>query len=592
MTIEQRSAWLVRSLGLLLASCWLLYIGVTNEIPADPGDGVMHFFFSQASWQDPNLFLHHWGKPFFILLSSGFAQFGFTGMIVFNVLVFMGTVWLGYKVLDHFGCHRWIQGLLPGILVLANDYTTTIVGGLTEPLFNFSLVLALFLFIREKYLWFALLVSFMPFMRSEGQLPVLIAITLLTMKKSYKSIPLLATGFLVYAIAGVCASRNFWWFFTESPYQMGNDIYGKGNWDHYLTSYKFYLGNPGLYAVILGTISCVILIFKKQWSTIKPLEVMLAYGVFFGVLVAHSYFWATGQNGSLGLTRIATQGMPVFVIFQLYYVDRLAGLKNSFKKFFALGTIALFISMFTSKHFPIKAGNMEREVLQAATFLKEKTPAKYKVHYHNPLLVFAYGENPFIKGNRLIHSYFHNLSQRIDSEILPGEFVVWDSHFCPREAGLPLDTLKKYDEFVKIKEFISTESNGNPEGIILYQYIPFSKHQDSKSQTIELEPRILSLKDRAEFKPILEHTPPQGRTFDVSVQLTADTPDLMLVYDYDNSAIYQANELKKGESQEFNVHWPAFGATHLYIWNPKRKKAVVRIEKVKMEEQVFHPVMQ
>jgi hypothetical protein len=591
MISEQKSARLVRSLGLLLAACWLIFVGVKNEIPADPGDGVMHFFYAQASWQDPSLFLHHWGKPFFILLSSGFAQFGFTGIIVFNVLAFIGTVWFGYKILDHFGCNKWLQGILPGMLVLANDYTTTIVGGLTEPLFNLALVLATYLFIKEKYVWFAILISFMPFMRSEGQLPVLIAVLLLTWKRSYKSMPFLVTGFLLYAIAGVCASRSFWWFFTESPYQMANDIYGKGTWDHYLTSYKFYLGNPGLYAFMLGTISGLILIFKKQWQVLKPLEAFLGYGVFFGVIAAHSYFWATGQNGSLGLTRIATQGMPLFVIFQLYYVDQLPRLKPRFKKVFALGTVALLLSMFTSKHFPIKAGNMEREVMQAATFLKEKTPAKYKVHYHYPLLVYAYGENPFKKGNRLAHSYFHNLGDRIDREILPGEFIVWDSHFGPREAGLPLDTLKNYEEFVKVKEFVFIETNGSPEGVIIYQYIPFSKHQDPKSKAIELEPRTLSLSDRAEFKPIIERKMPAGKSFDIQLKLHTDTPDLLLVYDYDKSTIYQANELKKGVSQEFNFRWPAEGETNLYIWNPKKKGGSVQIEKITIREQMFHPVM-
>jgi hypothetical protein len=591
MTLEQRSAWLVRSLGLLLAACWLLYVGSNNEIPADPGDGVMHFFFAQASWHDPSLFLHHWGKPFFILLSSGFVQAGFTGMIVFNVLVFIGTVWIGYKLLDHYGCNRWIQGLLPGLLPLANDYTTTIVGGLTEPLFNFSLVLALYLFAREKYIWFALLVSFMPFMRSEGQLPVLLAIGLLSWKRSFKVIPLLATGFVVYSLAGVCASRSFWWFFTESPYQMGNDIYGKGTWDHYLLSYKSYLGNPGLYAFILGIVSCVILVIKKSWQSFKPSEMMFGYGVFFGVITAHSYFWATGQNGSLGLTRIATQGMPAFIILQLYYVDRLPGLKESFKKFFVIGTLALLFSMLNSKHFPVKAGNMERQVLEAAAFLKKDTPAKYKVHYHHPLLVFAYGENPSISGNRLVTSYFHNFNKRIDTEILPGEFLVWDSHFGPQEAGLPLDTLEKYKEFVKVTEFVYNESNGIPEGVLIYQYVPFSQQQYPKTKTLKLGQRFVSLKDQEEFKPILERNLSKGTSYILKVKLKSDTPDLMVVFDHDNSKVYQANQLRKGQSQEFTFHWPAEGMNNLYIWNPKKKKAGVQIELLNIEEQKFHPVM-
>ena len=86
------------SFSLGISIFWLILTHFQNEIPPDTGDGIMHFFMSQASWENPTLFLEHWGKPFFILLSSPFAQFGFTGLIVFQVLVHFFICIFGYKI--------------------------------------------------------------------------------------------------------------------------------------------------------------------------------------------------------------------------------------------------------------------------------------------------------------------------------------------------------------------------------------------------------------------------------------------------------------------------------------------------------------
>jgi hypothetical protein len=591
MTIHQGAAGFLRSTGLLITSCWLLWIGIRNEIPADSGDGLMHFFYAQASWQNPYFFLHHWGKPLFILLSSGFAQFGFTGIIVFNTAIHVGTVWMGYKILNHFECNPWIQGLLPGILLLSNDYVTTIVGGLTEPLFNLALVSAFYLFIKEKYVWFAIMVSFMPFMRSEGQLPVILSFVLLYRKQSFKSLPFLTTGFLIYAVAGVLASKSFWWFFTESPYSMDNSIYGKGTWWHYLLSYKSYLGNPGLFAFILGTISGLTLIRKKDYRTLMLDELLLAYGVFFGVIFAHSYFWATGQNGSLGLTRIATQGMPLFLILQLYLVNSMPWLKEPKKVYFGFGTVVLLLSSITSPHFPVKAGPMEQQLIKAARFMKRETPHHYKVHYHYPLFIFGYGENPFLKDNRVVFSYFSDFYKRIDSEILPGEFVVWDSHFGPQEAGLSLDTLTKYKQFVKVNEYLYTQSDGRQGGVLIYQYVPLSKQTKFPMKGTEIKLLSLSINPTSEFIPVLKRISPSGKSVTVQIDMTSAFEGLYLVYDHNKGEQYSALKLTPGAQQSYCFEWPREGDTDIYLWNPDGKQGKVRFDKVILKEHLYHPVM-
>ena len=145
----------VRILTWLFASGWLLFFGFSNEVPADTGDGLAHFFISQISWQDPSYFFDHWGKPVFILLSSPFAQFGFSGMIIFNVLVFSASMLIGYKLLDKLKVSAWLQSLLPLFLLTAKDYCLTVMGGLTEPLFNLALIVAALLLLQKQKRCFA-----------------------------------------------------------------------------------------------------------------------------------------------------------------------------------------------------------------------------------------------------------------------------------------------------------------------------------------------------------------------------------------------------------------------------------------------------
>lgn len=587
-----RFDWGLKGLFLIFASGWLIFVGFRNEIPADVGDGLMHFFYSQASWETPDYFLHHWGKPFFILLSSPFAQFGFNGMIVFNVLVFMGSVLMGYRIMSHFKVNVWIQCLFPLVLLTANELTATLVSGLTEPLFNLAVIVSAWMLINKKFMWFALIVSLMPFMRSEGQLPLLLALILLVWNRSFSSIPWLFFGFIIYGIAGIFVYGDFWWYFTLNPYSMANDIYGSGSWDHYLISYRGYLGNPGLYVMIVGFLATCFLLLKKRWQELQLEWSFYTHGIFLGVVVAHSYFWATGTNGSMGLTRIATQGMPLFVLLYLYYVSRIPWFTNKVSILFGIGSVAMCVSLFNSKHFPVKARLMEKEIIAAADFLEKNSSPSQKIYYHYPLLVYELGENPFKKGNRMVFTYFHHLEDDLGKVIKPGSFIVWDSHFGPVEAGLPLEKMETFSELVKVEEFIFAEKEGKPEGVIIYQFIP-EKYQvkNLSKETVKIDIKKIDIPAEKEFIDILPMLPAFNKTTKISLDLIPETEGLILVFDRNGGAQYVPNDLKKGVVNSFSFNVPGVGEKALYIWNKEFRKSGIKVEKIEMTEQGFHPVM-
>ncbi len=428
---------------MLFSLAWLFYNYISLLSPVDPGDGLVHYFYSAASWQQPIYFLDLWSKPLFTLLTSPFAQFGFGGMVFFNGLVFFLTTVFAWKILIHFQVNRYFLLSFPLLLLLTQDYTNTLLGGHTEPLFSLLLVIAIWLWIKEKHSFFAFIIGLLLFSRSEGQLPFLLGFLLLTYIRQWKSLVFLFLPFLIYAIIGFFAFEDFLWYFNRSPYNMNNDIYGVGTYDHYILSYKNYLGNHGLFLFILAIPATFLHFVKKEFSLQTCGMTFLAYGTFIGIIVAHSYFWGTGQNGSMGLTRIATQGLPAFLICQFYFLQKTPWKWQKLNTSMSLvlaGILALYL-VFTP--YLIKETKpLELLTKQIAENHRCEIKGK-KILSSHPYFCFLLGENYLEKNSRVtLLNYGH--MKPFPSQF---DFLFWDSHFGPQESSVPLGTLREGNGF-------------------------------------------------------------------------------------------------------------------------------------------------
>lgn len=98
----------------------------------DSGDSIAHFLHAKYALKHPHLFFSHWGKSIFTLLSFPFAQFGFAGMKVFNLLVSLATMALTYQTARHL---KYPNYALIGLLWLFAPLVFVLTfSGLTEPL--------------------------------------------------------------------------------------------------------------------------------------------------------------------------------------------------------------------------------------------------------------------------------------------------------------------------------------------------------------------------------------------------------------------------------------------------------------------------
>ena len=559
--------------SLLFCSVWLIFMMLKSEVPNDGGDGIMHYFISNASWENPELFLHHWGKPLFILFSSSFAQFGFYGMVIFNIIVFCLTVMIGAKMLRKNKVPIYFQILLPLVLLKAHDIANTILGGLTEPLFNLSLIAALFFLSEKKYFWFTLIVSTMPFLRSEGQLPLILALCILLFAKQLKYIPLLTSSFIIYGIAGLFVYNDFLWYFNQSPYEMSNNIYGVGTWNHYLLSYKNYLGNPGLYLFLLAIPSFFYMLRKKlkiDWNLW-----VFSYGVFLGVLFAHSYFWATGQNGSLGLTRIATQGVPVFLVMNILAIHHHPWSKHQIAKWtayiFALGIIYALI---TTKYYPKKMDPLDAEIIKTAAYLKNQNLGSRKIYYHSPLLSYEYGDNPLKQNKKLIYYTFADLENDLKTTLKPGDLIVRDSHFGPVEMLLPLEKIRNHPELNIVKHFLSKKQLDDVfderEGVMILEYHPKFENAYQGGDT------AIPINKNQEFIGLNNLIKKSNK--DLTINISANTKNSGFAIVYDDGSSYIMKDLKANENFEEKYVIHASVNTKVYIWNPRKLNGTITLK--------------
>ncbi|MEZ4999795.1 MAG: hypothetical protein R2727_03700, partial [Bacteroidales bacterium] len=65
-------------------------------------DNISHFKIARYAFRYPSLFIDQWGKPVFTILASPFAQFGFNGIRIFNVLMSALTCWFGFLTIRKF----------------------------------------------------------------------------------------------------------------------------------------------------------------------------------------------------------------------------------------------------------------------------------------------------------------------------------------------------------------------------------------------------------------------------------------------------------------------------------------------------------
>ena len=449
----------VVALLLLAVTLFFALLAAVSEEVFDGSDNYIHYLISHYAFKHPYLLIDHWGKPVFTALSSPFTHFGFTAAKLFNVLC--GTlsallVYLTAKKLQFKGA--WI-GIV--ILTFTPIYFIMLTSTLTEILFSLILILSVYLFLSQAYFLSIIIISFLPYVRSEGIVLLPIFLLLLMNHKKYKLIPWLAFGTLFYTIIGNFYYHDLLWLIHRNPYNGAAQIYGHGPLLHFIANYNVIFGAPLTLLIVIGlSLFMADLVLNTSKNGDKSSEVK-KYDILFLIvlpaivfLLFHSFLWWKGLGGSLGLIRVMASIIPLTTLMCLRTIDFIHRSLISLNKwliiivYFGI-SLAIVIVPFRQFQVPMTQGPTESLMKKTADWILSNEYTS-KVYYFNPILPFFLNADPY-DHNKCCWMFYKG--KKVSDVLNNGELIIWDAHFGPNEGKLPLDTLLHDDHLQLLKVF-------------------------------------------------------------------------------------------------------------------------------------------
>ncbi len=442
-------------LSLFLLFALTLTLALLSNGTYESGDSIQHYLIAHYAFDHPELFLDHWGKPFFTLLSAPFAAFGFTGIVVFNILCASLTAYFAWRIASKMGMA--LPALALFFVFFSPIYYVTLISGLTEPLFGLMLVASIYLILQERNTAAAMLVSFLPFVRSEGFLLLPLFAWVLLGKRSWRATTLLGAGTVLYSVIGSFYYGDLLWIMTENPYKASIGMYGTGSVFHYLKKNEYILGTPLVVLFVLGLLRLGKMFGeRKAWPFYRE-EIVLVFGCFLVYLAAHSWVYAYGSgiSNSLGLIRVLAGVTPLAALIALRGLQWLLPLfkeKILLRNAFVALLLALVAWMpFKQHRFPRKFNYEELPVKAACDWIQENQAGRHKIYYMFPYAVVFLEIDPFDADRATM---LWNLDTRSPAINMPaGSLVIWDSHYAPLEGKLPLQELQEDGAFEELIGF-------------------------------------------------------------------------------------------------------------------------------------------
>lgn len=424
---------------------------------AHEADSITHYLFAKHAFDSPKLFLNHWAKPLFVLLASPFAQVGFVGMKIFNCLLALLNFYLIFQISKYLIYRNPHLSIL--FLLFFPLYFVVLFSGLTEILFSSFILLGIYYILKNNLILSAIVVSFMPFVRSEGLIFLALFGIYFALCKNWKAFFCLLIGHGIYALAGVFAFNNALWVFTHIPYANLDSPYGEGKLFHFVEQFIYVTGIPLYILFWLGIIDNIRrLVMKSYHKETKNLEVIIILGGFCCFFIAHSLFWYLGIFNSMGLKRVLVGVAPLAVLIALqgfnYITEILLCNKGLIKTIIRNGLIAyVIIFPFTSNPAAIeweKDMNLsvsQNTALQVGDYIETQFKELPRLVYNDYYLSEAMNVTHFDINKRL------DLTNEHIDEIHTGDIIVWDNWHSVVDRNVHKEDLDNNSRFELLQEF-------------------------------------------------------------------------------------------------------------------------------------------
>ncbi len=442
----------------------------------DDGDSVEHYMHNHYVFDYPYLLIHTWARPFFVLVSCLFAQFGFIGIKLFNSIMAIGAAFLAYKLAKKIKIPH-AEFAIP-ILMCMPDYLKLSLSGLTEPLFSFMAVYSLLLLAKNKSFWAAIVLSLLPFVRPEGLYFIALGAVFFTFKgNSWKYLPWLLFGHIFYTVLGVVAFGESWlWVFTKNPNAMIHPAYNQtGTWLHYIRAMRAVLGIPTMIFFWMGFIAMALPILMQLKKKFKDnLIAIFILASTASVIVTHTIFWKFGLFKSFGLTRNLLTVAPLMSIIAVAGMQGLWRILklNSNRTFWGtlISTLGIIIFLYSGSKFTAKfptdfqLSPLQELSIEVADYIKEEHPKTSMLYHYYPYLNLELGQDPFDG------QHYKVLFKEVINDKLPSNtIIVWDDWFAIMEGKITLDMLDQNKEIEHVKTFKTKNKRGKERSLVVFK---------------------------------------------------------------------------------------------------------------------------
>ncbi len=454
---KENIIYLILFLYAVIATLSIIFFNGT----VDTGDSITHYLFAKYAPLHHVLFFDHWAKPIYVLLFSPFAQFGFIGIKVFNTLIALITIYVTYKTAKVLNLKNFT--IVAIIMMFSPLYYILTFSGLTDLLFALLIAVCIYLCVKEKYLIASIVVSFSPFIRSEGLIIIGVFGLYFLFKRKWKIIPLLLLGHIAYSIAGYFVFKDFLWVFNQIPYANMGSPYGHGKLMHFVDQLIYVIGVPIYFLFWIGFICMIWKTFRKKIKIEESILVLFGFICFF---VAHTLFWYLGIFNSMGLNRVLIGVLPMISLIALYgfnfLTEEILGNKKTIKviiKIFLIGYILVF--PFTSNPAAINwkkdmmLSGSQISAINAASFIKNNWQKNHRIIFAHPYVCEALQFDFFDPNISL------NLNKYSLAELKTGDIVIWDNWFAVVESHIQKEELHNNPELTNIYNSSEFENGRN-----------------------------------------------------------------------------------------------------------------------------------
>jgi hypothetical protein len=473
----------------IAAVVYILLVVFANGVNGG-ADTFVHYQMSRYSWIHHELFLNQWGKPVFTVLFSPIAQFGLQAVIWTNLAIIFFEAFIVLKIANQLQLKR--SWLAPLLFLTCPVIFDNAVSALTEIICALFLILFIHWSLKGKFWIGALVLSFMPFARSEGFVILGVAAMFFFFTRRWKYIPLLVFGSFIMNTIGYWYTGFPLWIFDSNPY-VHTDItsYGSGSFFHFFI-WSIPVFGIGFLFLLKYTWNSALGIpnrISADWNRSDNADeskvfvlrhqvlFWIVLGSFWGYFMAHTVLWWQGMWASLGLLRVMFVVVAPMVLLALIELNKFIDKRQTLGdwkyitvlvfvlcpllflfKFRKWKTINVFIVILCLVGFssntlilgafgaPVEYG-IEESVLDEMHrwMLKEdiKTNGRVFAGHAYVTIILDIDPNDYSKNHRL----------RDFEYAQSGDLIVWDGHYGPNEEQTPIEQINADTTLVMLKEF-------------------------------------------------------------------------------------------------------------------------------------------